>query len=729
MSQSMQTRSHGPITRFLSIAKNFTQEQTPSADEPVAGSGSTKNKRKREAGHEDGAQKRRRLDNTPKDDGNKDKPEPSGMPPVWAEKRAAIADALPYFRAHQSGLHSNKKVAKGFLIGAKVEIRDRFESEVIITSPGGGHVEDKSTRQMVREKDQEDNFRIQAFSAIMKKPRRSLVVIADSGNPLFPVKPPHEYNVLDHFQVTDIWSEKVHGHGGKLVKIYRIRLEKVNLKSRSWWTPKDANEESIGEVEVGHHVCALAYCLACRNPSKVIYKQGWTCLHKDCKQFFCFPRNKDSTDLNPAELEYNEDFLKERTPFLGDNLCPLVPPLPQITDKTFGSEKEFKAGIVCPRCGCCIRRMKWVGWFCENPLCEFSYRIPLKKFHTIDFTDGNGSKSNKDSFDKCVKRMPQVTTSNHIFTTYFLPDEKKGFLGTITVIRPREGVFTRSGGINDLYTRFQDQDLGLERRGARAAGSRIEELTSHFSANYGAPYKFGVVVKTTMGLPGAQPPIVETLLRLTWAGEASVAASTKFIKDENLKVDDDAIPDEFEKFNELLALGYFEGSKISAHDDGEKELGPTVATLSLGSASLMKFSAKKGVNVGAKGKFVLSLVLKHGDMLVMHGAGIQKFYLHEVSNLGKHRFAMTCRHIRPESIADKAQRERAKIDGQLSKEWASINYNGHSDRFESKTGDAVECPTTTTDSTTAQVQQSIPTDDQTKSGDIETRASSSTPEP
>ena len=69
------------------------------------------------------------------------------------------------------------------------------------------------------------------------------------------------------------------------------------------------------------------------------------------------------------------------------------------------------------------------------------------------------------------------------------------------------------------------------------------------------------------------------------------------------------------------------------HDDGEKELGPTVATLSLGSQAVMTLRPKAKCRVGAESKNakgtkvdVLKMVLRHGDLVVMHGTGIQKLY-------------------------------------------------------------------------------------------------------
>jgi len=75
------------------------------------------------------------------------------------------------------------------------------------------------------------------------------------------------------------------------------------------------------------------------------------------------------------------------------------------------------------------------------------------------------------------------------------------------------------------------------------------------------------------------------------------------------------------------------------HDDGETTLGPTVATLSLGAGSTMTFrpkaksdigtfrGGKKTANKTQKKPIVLSIKLSHGDIVVMHGRGIQKHYL------------------------------------------------------------------------------------------------------
>lgn len=90
------------------------------------------------------------------------------------------------------------------------------------------------------------------------------------------------------------------------------------------------------------------------------------------------------------------------------------------------------------------------------------------------------------------------------------------------------------------------------------------------------------------------------------------------------------------------------------HDDGEKTLGPTVATLSLGANATMNFRPKKKTNIpsldegnfrsGGRGKkitdaakskdkkdksekpAILSIKLEHGDIVIMHGREIQKLF-------------------------------------------------------------------------------------------------------
>jgi len=150
-------------------------------------------------------------------------------------------------------------------------------------------------------------------------------------------------------------------------------------------------------------------------------------------------------------------------------------------------------------------------------------------------------------------------------------------------------------------------------------------------------------------------------------------------------------------------------SSAQYHDDGEKDLGPTIATLSLGGDAIMTMRLKgrywkfpKGMTLDtydplapvfpgsqlykermevndyfragdmqafgiAKAELfrklkknnnaknaspVLTMKLKMGDMIVMHGAEMQQYFEHSVVPEGKLRFALTCRYIKPEQISE-----------------------------------------------------------------------------
>jgi hypothetical protein len=63
-----------------------------------------------------------------------DKPDCYGKPPVWADKRQSLCEALPYYKAYMSGAYQQAGVARGFLVDKEVGLRDKFEEEILITS-------------------------------------------------------------------------------------------------------------------------------------------------------------------------------------------------------------------------------------------------------------------------------------------------------------------------------------------------------------------------------------------------------------------------------------------------------------------------------------------------------------------------------------------------------------------------------------------------------------------
>ncbi|KAF4628654.1 hypothetical protein G7Y89_g9496 [Cudoniella acicularis] len=602
-----------------------------------------------------------------------DKPAPIGKPTVWAAKRQQLCETLPYYKAYQSAAYTSEGVVYGFMCDKEVGVRDRFDDQILISRIGGGRSQDE-TGKMVQTKDQvKKTARVLAFEQ-SKELKVPVAIIAGQGNSIAPSKMPHYYNVLDYFHVTDVWADVNNG-----CKTWMARMEKINLYEPSWWSPQESKLRSYPDF--ANPEARTLNCQICGVGSKCIYNQGWACLNPECKEFFQFADGFDD-----STLDYNSDFLNERTSFNGYITSHLSPPLLTEEDLTamhaYGIEEVFKKGIVCPSCQGCTRRRDWAFWDCEN--CGARYQLPQRPVPIADAT-ADGSKV-RDSpvkfiFGNAVRSLnPQIVGQYKVYD-FVLPDEKGVNIGNIRIYKSNAFINGQVDGPDDLFREIQEADCGLKRNPVRQKGAVGEILTSHWTANWGAPYKFAVA---QISKPFSEAPavVIKSLKRMTWAGERALTDDA--VTQEFLSTNPNYAQEAFTPFNEVLSLGYFEKSDIDYHDDGEKELGATVATLSLGCSATMAFRPKgknliqgppqKGNMKGTK-KDVLKLTLEHGDIMVMHGREIQKLYDHAVIPHGKVRFALTCRHIRPETLPQ-GERAYAVSAGQLplgSERW---DYDG-----------------------------------------------------
>ncbi|RDW62154.1 hypothetical protein BP6252_11587 [Coleophoma cylindrospora] len=582
------------------------------------------------------------------------KPEPYGSPPVWGDKRQQLCETLPYYRAYQSGAYTNGGIVYGFMVDKEVGVRDKFEEEVMIASVGGGRSRDIVSGKMVQTLDQDESRVAQAFDRSMKD-RQPVAVIAGRGNVLSPAKLPHYYNILDWFHVTNVWPERRNG-----VTTWCARLEKIDLATKSWWAPKDS--PLVPESRHYGEMTSCATCISCRVVSKEIYNVGWACLNNACKDAYYHFAGGPYVD---SQIDYNQEFMQERTPFGGSSSDPIAPPLLTKTDLeamgAFGFESICKQGIVCPECKCCSRRIEWQKWNCENPHCDFTYSIPHETIPIEDVISRSMTQPSKDIIRGGIRRGLR-TLGHYDVSEYAIPGCEKD-IGFVLHFQANGIINQQPDGPNDLFRQMQEFDFGLKRSPSRQKDSTGEVLTSHWAANWGAPYKYGVSV-LSKGFDEAEPVIMKAVQRLTWAGKHAIT---------------DDIAD-FQPFNELLSIGYFEGTHIGYHDDGEKELGPTVATLSLGAQAVMRFRPKVKSGLGAKctsGRrtyaeknskrnmdCVLQITLRHGDIV------------HAVDPQGELRFALTCRYVRPEMMANDAEREAARVKGTLPPDSDKYIYDG-----------------------------------------------------
>ncbi|CAG8974532.1 hypothetical protein HYALB_00005804 [Hymenoscyphus albidus] len=594
------------------------------------------------------------------------KPAPVGQPEAWAHVRQALCDTYKAFQALQGGTYRTAGKACGLLVNTMVGDRDYFDEDVIITTCGGGR--SKVGDKMIQNSDQkpDDNF-AKCWMASMES-NTAVIVIAGKlslnsspfnfinnllgqCNKISPCKLPYAFNVLGWYQITNVWTEL-----RNKFKTWCVRLERVNLEQQPWYMPEgnDYKPKPYTTISSSQTCTDVLGEKGCGQTYEAIFSIGWLCLNPSCKRFFKHPNyNGDGT------LTYASDFLEKRTPFTGEDPGPVVPPLPESEDliqsSSWGTEKAYLKGIVCPRCRCCSRRLEWAEWACENPRCDFTYRLNQPVIPAAlaisDTTIGDPANLRYHVDDQVIKSKPMTLGPNYIYYAYELPFPiDGGGYGRVYHIKSNGNINKAADGPNQMFEEMQSEDFGLKRNPVRNAGKDIEVVTRHYSANYGAPYKFGVLQGTSKPFSEAPPTTLKALKRVQWMCE-------ELFKKEGNVEDHKSSPSQLKEFNEVLNVGYFETCRMGYHDDGESTLGPTVASLSFGASATMSFRPKNKSKIpGCKssGKShkgdILRIILQHGDIMVMDGSDVQVHYEHKVESHGRLRYAMTCRHIKIDTI-------------------------------------------------------------------------------
>jgi len=395
------------------------------------------------------------------------------------------------------------------------------------------------------------------------------------GEPL-----PANYAVCDYFHVTYIWKEPQVSCEGNRISIWRIRLEKCDLHSTSWW---DANGCYIRYHEHPHRLVApCAVCDHCGQESKEIYTKGWTCLNHKCLRYL---ETLDAMDGHrDGLLEYTTAFLEERTPFIG----PCFPIAAMARDLasagSHGTEETARDGFVCPDCGCCNRRIFWNSLVCEAEGCHYSAEAHLRPYPEEAFRRdlqafekrvnrpkvNAGLTNDNPRFDHlavarnrdCLEMAYQMTLGGYTVTQYMLPSPEGGIIGSFTMFTATDDINRAPYGPNALFRAIESANIGLKRNPATYKGKR-EELTRHFQQNYGAKYLFGVRVQSK---PFSDAPdfILAALQRLTWVANQAVDMTTANAHGYDRTLNPDLPPTQMgNNFNELLALGYRETDMIN----------------------------------------------------------------------------------------------------------------------------------------------------------------------
>ncbi|KAL8936745.1 MAG: hypothetical protein Q9211_004039 [Gyalolechia sp. 1 TL-2023] len=642
------------------------------------------------------------------------RPPAQGIPPVHAMRRGDLCETVDYFRQYQGGIQTNDGFIRGSLLAHDNGQRPYIDDELILTRAGGGMLNsndpDEPSSQYKQAKDHDPgNAQIKSFQANVEY-KIAIPMILGQECKHCPAKPPYPYSVMDHFKAVYLWWEKSNNK-----KVARFRYEKFFLQKASWWVPKGFSTRP-GPPDY-QRKAKRQTCCSCKEEHPLIFNEGFICVNHSCEQFWTL---EGSSLTDRTILTYNPEWLAERTywpaeikpPFA---LRPTSLPSEDAKDPFFTTMRAALKGAVCPRCHCCIPRKDFVGWFCETEGCNYACQLPRMELHirTIELAHGSqyhGHSIPHFKIQEPFQRRPSAWEGPWRIETY---DVLPGCL--VKQFHSNEIVNDLPGGPSDMLKEMTRADLGLKRRPMSADKSPVAgQLTNHYSANFGMPYKFSAEVETTAF--GKTPDIImQVLHRMIWAG--SKASETEPLM----------------KLNEVLVLGYFKDQQIGWHDDGEKALGPTIVTFSLGSNAKMsmrmkskfffgctsgsatiydekqevlagcwrpderrrlnenwsswtaaertaEFRAFKKSYKGTKAPVALETELRHGDFIVMQGDDAQRCFDHQIANLGDVRFALTARHVQPSLLLKDGYNDHDIQGGEYETKESDV-YTGDMDAF------------------------------------------------
>ncbi|KAI5791861.1 hypothetical protein EDC01DRAFT_97726 [Geopyxis carbonaria] len=572
------------------------------------------------------------------------KPEPIGLPEVWADKRQELCETLPYYRAYQSGAYAHDGLVYGYLVDGSGSPRDYMDERIVISHAGGKSELNESGKRTLKIDQLLTDVKVKSFINNFHK-NIPLVIILGAGCVKSPTKPPHNYSIMGWFKVTHYWPEKCPINGAIRVM---FRFEKFDSNTNGWWA---ASAENTSPRKDYNEDVTLATCISCRKEFFQIYKETWMCLEKNCSRFWKISNGNEPT---PESLTYDESFLKAHTYWAKQYEippCALNPPLCDERDEWFEDNTTARAswkGMCCPKCGKCNSRTLWKGWKCTN--CKFEHNPKnrcildarrLADPHRPVFT-GPPLPKNKHTSDIRWTRTVLDSMSGLSIIQYEL-----GTCGTVTHILVNSLLNAQENSADDLLKQYQAVDIPFVRGKLHHNGG--DGYTSHFALNSGVPYKYIVDQPT-----------------LSFEESPAVVRHAKKLIDERVSLIYDDV-----NFNEILSVGYFESCKMDFHDDGEVGLSETVASISLGCPAKMKFRIKskylnspealEGLNVTSEFldskdsnvRVKLELSLHHGDIMIMHGAKIQKYWEHAVAPEGRFRVAATARSISEENYMTK----------------------------------------------------------------------------
>ncbi|KAJ7053615.1 hypothetical protein C8F01DRAFT_551631 [Mycena amicta] len=595
---------------------------------------------------------------------------------------------------YQGGIYQKNGIVKGYFLSGFGALRDRWEHDgKFIISHGGGKAESLVTTRGPRKKvisEETDQNKApnagqeaeasaatgQAHKQFVRPASdqtaqdasvRALMKNFETGQPLvlliddkyahfpFDLSARGVYmTILGFYRVIHAWAEyqpSQSNPNGKVVR-YKFAFQWCEGQGDPWWipgppTPMDLNESCVQghETTTQSSPTLTSYtCSICGTTARQIYSPTWICLNPSCVRFFYGYVGNDAWRLLPygADLEYKPDFLSlvDRDPLPSTFCNSLLPPPPNVNPEG-GVMTNYAStrGWHCAECGRVSCRSAWEHYQCPN--CNKTYKIvgsirPARPLMAPpltlpkDFVEGSFKLSSYAGVQCLPKRYFLHANPDEIqllgtCQTFVLPDNR----GKIHLIRSNISALKEADNIFESYQQQAfDGTLVFRRYPLRNHKLRGSLLTSYFSQNSGETYRYVGGTENTTPFDRAPSAVLRA-------------------RDLIQKRIQEAL-DQPQEFNEILSAAYMERQEMGFHTDSEPGLGPVVAGLSMGSPALMRFRlALQYTPVGIQRQTLLTVVLRHGDVCVMDGADVQKFYEHTVVPTN-FRIAATARWISPD---------------------------------------------------------------------------------
>ncbi|KAK8041556.1 hypothetical protein PG994_014563 [Apiospora phragmitis] len=307
-----------------------------------------------------------------------------------------------------------------------------------------------------------------------------------------------------------------------------------------------------------------------------------------CGYTLCKTTEKPSSNNTQPTESYDADYLA--THHGTRNVCPisygLLPDSPKSLSEDDilslyathkDADKRIKQinweGFTCPQCIRINQRVHWNRLECRK--CGQYYPYGMADFTFAELV----SPEWRDCTPEAA--VPGLKFNDHpgwvVHKFQFDPEN------AVHLAKPKESAITCTGGtkakFEKLWAGVQDGTIPIQR--CHVSAKILGQLTRFFAYNYGEEYLAKMKTETT-----------------SFDEAPEVIREVKDVLTSLVKEITGLEPD----FNEALAMGNYPNMKMGWHSDGEKGVGPIVASASYGGNATMRFSMKNRYLVGRGGQ-------------------------------------------------------------------------------------------------------------------------------